>query len=332
MPRKSRKPAPKKKAPKVPNAKVKVSRLGYYIIIFGWLTLAVNLLLAFEWASQEVVMERVMSAELSSLTFRAIALIIPLIFSILGYMVYQREKMLWKVISTGKKLEGMNLSLQSNYDKLANKMTDKDNSGLTEQAVEVVKGMQRQTKSNINLIASLMEAQSKKMQDETAADVLREFQRRLRVIEHINDLMCKGADCTAVIISDYLKFIGNDIINSYSDGKIRLTVEAKPWPMGLDRALTCGLITSELVSNCVRFAFTEDMEKPDIKISLLSDSEGNAVLRVSDNGVGMPEDLDIELLDTLGMKIIRKLANQLKGTMEIHTMGGTSIDVRFPIK
>lgn len=333
------KPQPKsrkKPAPKKPGAagkkRVKVSRLGYYIIIFGWLTIAVNLLLAFEWASPEVVMERVMSADLQAFAFRAIALIMPLLFSILGYMVYQREKVLWRAISTGRKLEHMNVSLQTNYEKLAGQMSDKDKTGLTDAAMETIKGIHRQTKWSINMIASLMEAQSKKVADEKGADALKEFQRRFRAVEHIHEALSKGSECAVVSAPDYMKMVANEIVAGYGTTNTRIVVEAKPWAMGIDMALYCGLIVSELVSNSMRFAFAEEVEKPVIKIALEKDAEGTAMLRVSDNGSGMPEGLDVEMLDTLGLKVIGKLARQLKGTMETQSMGGTSVEIKFPLK
>ncbi|MCK4911511.1 MAG: hypothetical protein KAR83_07700, partial [Thermodesulfovibrionales bacterium] len=189
QPQAAKKAAPKKAGAPSGKKRVKVSRMGYYIIIIGWLTIAVNLLLAFEWASPAVVMERVMSAELEAFAFRGLALIIPLIFSILGYMVYQREKLLWRAISTGKKLEHMNVSLQTNYEKLAGQMSEKDKTGLTDQAMDAIKGIHRQTKSSINMIASLMGAQSKKITDEKGADALIEFQRRFRAVENIHEAL-----------------------------------------------------------------------------------------------------------------------------------------------
>ncbi|HEB02948.1 MAG TPA: hypothetical protein ENI12_06930 [Nitrospirae bacterium] len=330
----AKKPGPRKTQPKgatAPKKRMAVSRLGYYIIIFGWLTIAINFLLAFEWASPDRVLERVMAADLQAFAFRAVAMILPLIFSILGYMVYQREKVLWRVIATGKKLEHMNISLQSNYEKLSGQMSDKDRTGLTDQAVDVIKGIHRQSKTSINIIAALMEARSKKLQDELGADSLREFQRRFRAVEHMHESMSRCEDCTTVNMADYLKLLSNDLVNTYG-GKINLRMDVKPLPMGIDRALSCGLIVSELVSNSLRFAFDEEAEKPELRVSLDKDDEGLARLRVMDNGAGMPEGLDVEMLDTLGLKIIGKLARQLKGTAETQVMGGTTVDIRFPLK
>ena len=332
QPKSKRKPAPKKVGA-AGKKRVRVSRMGYYIIIFGWLTIAVNFLLAFEWVSPDVVMDRVMSAELSAFAFRGMALIIPLIFSILGYMVYQREKLLWRAIATGRKLEHMNVSLQTNYEKLAGQMSEKDKTGLTDQAIDAIKGIHRQTKWSINMIASLMGAQSKKVSDEKGADALMEFQRRFRAVEHIHEALSKGGDdCTTISAPDYLRMLANEIVSANTSTNVRVSLESGPWPMGIDRALYCGLIVSELVSNSMRFAFTEDAEKPEIKITLSKGAEGIAMLRVSDNGVGMPEDLDVDLLDTLGLKIIGKLARQLKGTVETNAVGGTSVDIKFPLK
>jgi len=331
QPMSKKKPAPKK-AGAGGKKKLKVSRMGYYIIIFGWLTIAVNFLLAFEWATPSIVLARVMSAELDAFAFRAIALIIPLIFSILGYMVYQREKLLWRAIATGRKLEHMNVSLQTNYEKLAGQMSEKDKTGLTDQAIDEIKCIHRQTKSSINILTSLMEAQAKKVADEAGALALKEFQRRLKTVEFIHEAMSKGSTCTAVNIADYLKYLSNEIINSYGDTKVRLTIDVKPWVFSADKAYYCGLIVSELVSNSMKFAFYEEDEKPTIRVTLDKEAEGGAILRVSDNGVGMPEGLEVDMIETLGLKIVAKLARQLKGTTETQVMAGTSVDIKFPLE
>jgi two-component sensor histidine kinase len=56
------------------------------------------------------------------------------------------------------------------------------------------------------------------------------------------------------------------------------------------------------------------------------------VFTITDNGTGMPENLDISLLETLGLKIVEKFVKQIKGTMETVVSNGTMIDIRFPLK
>ena len=86
------------------------------------------------------------------------------------------------------------------------------------------------------------------------------------------------------------------------------------------------------MSNSLRFAFA-DITNPEIRVHLSEAGDGKALLKVSDNGHGMPEGLDINYLDTLGLKIVSQMSKQLDGMMETSssTSGGTEVAVKFPL-
>ena len=103
----------------------------------------------------------------------------------------------------------------------------------------------------------------------------------------------------------------------------------------IDNAIPCGLIINELVSNSLIYAFPFAQGKPENKkgeINInLSSGDDSLTLIVRDNGIGFPEDLDFRNTETLGMQLVCTLTNQLKGTIELNSNGGTSFKITFKV-
>jgi two-component sensor histidine kinase len=98
--------------------------------------------------------------------------------------------------------------------------------------------------------------------------------------------------------------------------------------MGVDEAVACGLIVNELVSNSLKYAFP-DGRSGSVRVSL--EMKGRAYqLTVSDNGIGLPEGAVTGEDGTLGLQLVRTLADQLRGAVEIGTLGGTEFRITFP--
>jgi two-component sensor histidine kinase len=103
---------------------------------------------------------------------------------------------------------------------------------------------------------------------------------------------------------------------------VKLSVNVESAPLGLDRAIPCGLIINELVSNALKYAFPQG-RRGEILVGLLRDGVGKLILTVKDNGVGLPEDMDIDDTPSLGLQLVNTLVRQLDGTIEVDRRGGT---------
>ena len=108
----------------------------------------------------------------------------------------------------------------------------------------------------------------------------------------------------------------------------------------MDTAVPLGIIVNELVSNSLKHAFT-GRDKGEIRIKLHREENGECknegckstsfTLTVSDNGVGIPENLDIEDLDSLGLQLVTSLVDQLDGELELKRNNGTEFTIRFTV-
>ena len=94
-------------------------------------------------------------------------------------------------------------------------------------------------------------------------------------------------------------------------------------------SLPLGLILNEAISNSIKYAYPTN-KNGTISISLKNINDNDCMLEVSDDGVGLPTDFNIENNDSLGLSLIKGLSKQVRGTFELISKGGVSIRVVFP--
>jgi two-component sensor histidine kinase len=108
-----------------------------------------------------------------------------------------------------------------------------------------------------------------------------------------------------------------------------LNIDIKDIFLDIGKAIPCGLIISELVSNSLKHAFP-DRKKGEMKISLKPLDKNEIELMVSDNGVGLPKEVDFQNVESLGLHLVTILAkDQLHGTVELDRSSGTKFVIRF---
>jgi two-component sensor histidine kinase len=96
--------------------------------------------------------------------------------------------------------------------------------------------------------------------------------------------------------------------------------------LDIQTAIPCGLILNELVTNSLKHAFPEG--KGGEIIVKMHPLEAHAFqIVVKDNGVGIPENLDIQRPPGMGLQIVSMLVNQLDGSMEVKRNGGTAVTI-----
>jgi PAS domain S-box-containing protein len=184
-------------------------------------------------------------------------------------------------------------------------------------------------KNNLQIVISLLNLQSRGIEDTQLQDLLRESQERIKAMALIHEKLYSSEDMAKVDFEDYLYSLTKDLRMSHGleSGGITLNVNAAENSLDIDTAIPCGLIVNELVSNSLKHAFPSN-GGGEIGVSLTS-AEGRNRLVVRDSGCGFPEGFDIKNTDTLGLKLVNALVDQLGGDIEIHRNGGTEICITF---
>ncbi|MGH7452016.1 MAG: sensor histidine kinase, partial [bacterium] len=121
--------------------------------------------------------------------------------------------------------------------------------------------------------------------------------------------------------------------NKVNAHAITLQLDLDPVILDIDRAVPCGLIINELVSNSLKYAFpggkTSKGEAGEIRIALQGDNERRLMLVVGDNGVGFPSEMDFRRTASLGMQLVNTLTDQIEGTITLERNCGTTFKIVF---
>ncbi len=198
----------------------------------------------------------------------------------------------------------------------------------------LLREIHHRVKNNLQVISSLLSLQSRSSKDKQAIEMAKESQNRIKVMALIHEKLYRSKDFANVEFNDYIKNLVNDLFASYriSASKITLKMDIENISLGIDTAIPTGLIINELVTNCLKYAFSKDQDG-EIRISLRSLDDGQNELIVSDNGVGMPENLDIKKADSLGLRMITNLTERsLHGKIMINKVNGTEFQIIFKEK
>jgi two-component sensor histidine kinase len=165
---------------------------------------------------------------------------------------------------------------------------------------------------------------------------------RVLSIALIHEELYKGKNIELLNFSQYIQELAENLLLTYrleTDVSLNIDMEENIL-FDVDIAIPLGIIVNELVSNSLKYAF-QGRDIGTIQIKLHKDKNGeckvegckssNYVLTILDNGVGIPENLDIEELDSLGLQLVTSLVDQLDGKLEINRKNGTEFIVRFTV-
>lgn len=193
----------------------------------------------------------------------------------------------------------------------------------------LLKEIHHRVKNNLQIIISLFNLQANYIHDEKAATAIREGQDRIRSMSLIHERFYQSEGLSKIDFDDYINRLCETLVHSSDSNarKIALQVNAEKISLDIDTAVPCGLIINELVSNAVKFAFTE-RKSGIIKVEFRK-AEGGFELRVSDNGIGLPPNFDYENSDSLGIQLISALVSQIDGTMSVINDNGLSVTIKF---
>jgi two-component sensor histidine kinase len=161
--------------------------------------------------------------------------------------------------------------------------------------------------------------------------MLRDSQNRIKSMALIHQTLYQSKDFVEVDFRTFLDSLIPTLIISYGmdHNRIGLSIDVAEVQLPIDIAIPCGLIVSELISNALKHAFPAG-RRGEIRISLANRAPGQIVLTVSDDGVGIPDDLDMSQPATLGLQLVTLLTDQLGGEMVMHRSGPTCFTFRFP--
>jgi PAS domain S-box-containing protein len=194
----------------------------------------------------------------------------------------------------------------------------------------LLKEIHHRVKNNMQIISSLLRIQAASIKDEKTQEVFRALQGRIRSMSLLYELQYKSKDLTKVDLAEYIRRLTTHLMSIYRDniGVINLKLDVKDVYLDLKRAVPCGLIITELVSNSLKHAFSR-VEKGEIEVKMHPNSGKKYILTVWDSGKGFPDELDFRKTESFGLKLVVDLIEQLNGSIELERTRGTAFKVVF---
>ncbi len=203
----------------------------------------------------------------------------------------------------------------------------------------LLKEIHHRVKNNLQVISSLLNLQSRGIQDEETRILFQDSQNRIQSIAFIHEKLYQSRDLAQVDFSQYIQTLCIHLFRSYgtSPQRISLNLEIDDIFLSVDTAIPCGLIVNELVCNALKHGFSPKGTGA-IEIGLhrtfqeADEGKRELVMRVRDNGIGFPAEVDFRKTRSLGMQLINTLVKQLKGTIELNRNSGTAFEIVFSAK
>ena len=184
-------------------------------------------------------------------------------------------------------------------------------------------------KNNMQLVSSLLHLQASTINDPIVLRLLNESQQRVKTMALIHERLYRSQNLARINVATYIQDLVNNLVRSYTTAcsSIQVTLDLADVELDLDRAVPCGLIINELISNAFKYAFPE--QKGELYLRFYLEDTGNYCLIVKDNGIGIPAHIDPQYTDSLGMQLVYGLTEQLGGEIELDRNEGSQFRITF---
>jgi two-component sensor histidine kinase len=194
----------------------------------------------------------------------------------------------------------------------------------------LLKEVHHRVKNNLQVISSLLYLQANSIHDGPAREVLRESRERVNSIALVHEQLYRSTNFSAIDFGEHLRELAANVAYSYGATRrgIELDMKVMEVALQLDVAIPASLIFNELLSNAFKHAFPRSRTGR-VEVTLLRAGPDDLILRVRDDGVGMPEGLDWKHPTTLGLKIVRNLTEQIHGKIEVESGAGSTFQISF---
>lgn len=193
----------------------------------------------------------------------------------------------------------------------------------------LLKEIHHRVKNNLQVVSSLLKLQAESIQDPQVAGLFQESQHRVRAMGLLHERLYQSENLAHIDLADYVRGLVVYLSRSYSLREVRIQVNVDNLTLDIQRAVPFGLIINELVSNSLKHAFPPG--QPGELWVTVEHRDDTLALLVSDNGVGLADELDIEHSPSMGLQLVRSLCMQLHGALTVTRQPqGTLFTVTLP--
>jgi two-component sensor histidine kinase len=208
------------------------------------------------------------------------------------------------VVKGSKQLRRLATAVRSVYDRRRELLELGENRDL------VLKELYHRLHNNLQIVISLLRMTEKAITNASDREQLADLQRRIQALSALQEEFYRSEDFRRVDFAAFLERLAGSLAD-LAGGRIRLVIRLEALELPVDLAVPFGLIANEVLTNALKHAYPEDRAG---QLSVTLDAAADrAVLTIADDGAGYPEDLDASVASGVGMRLIRRLADQIDG-------------------
>ncbi len=192
----------------------------------------------------------------------------------------------------------------------------------------LLKEIHHRVKNNMQIISSLVSLQADTLDNPTLQPLFNDLRDRVRTMALVHEKLYQSDSLAEIDFAEYTGSLLHYLWRANGDAasNVRLRLAVQPVSISIEQAVPCGLMLNEMVTNALKHAFRERADG-ELTVVLHAGANGAVCLRVSDNGVGLPADW--RQSSSLGLRLVQMLTEQVRGTLDVQTDGGTAFTLTF---
>ncbi|HPV39776.1 MAG TPA: histidine kinase dimerization/phosphoacceptor domain -containing protein [Spirochaetota bacterium] len=197
--------------------------------------------------------------------------------------------------------------------------------------IVLIKEIHHRVKNNMQVISSLLNMQADNLEEPRANQALRDAIGRIHSMASIHERIYSTESFSRVDMAAYIDELSRDLVKLHSGSKsqVQINHSAKPVFMEINRAIPCGLLINEILTNSIKHGCGES-ESCTIDLNI-EETDGWITLVIADNGPGIePELYTSKQKTSMGMQIIEALARQINADLTLEVDHGTRFTLRMP--
>jgi two-component sensor histidine kinase len=198
----------------------------------------------------------------------------------------------------------------------------------------LIREMHHRVKNNLQTISSILSLQGRRIEAPEAKEAISESVQRIRAIALVHEKLSSGASAEVDfddIVQSLVRWVEEGLVSP--ERQVELVVEGDPGQLRAEVATPLAVVLTELLQNAVEHGYPDGWASTDpgrVLVSMANDGV-ELVVRVHDDGVGLPEGFDVDA-PSLGLTIVRTLVTtELGGSLAMSTDGGTLVELRVPV-
>ncbi len=195
----------------------------------------------------------------------------------------------------------------------------------------LLREIHHRVKNNLQIISSLLSLQTNRVNDPIAYGILQSSQDRVSAMALIHEALYQSSNLVDLDFGEYTKTLVENLVSCYGVENDRITAHISLQPnivVTFDKAVLCGLIINELVSNALKHGLS-DSQAGKVFVNIEISDKHQIAITVENNGLMLPEDFDLNNIQSMGLNLVLSLVKQLKGTLFMERSPTTSFKITF---